>query len=96
MNPASQILELDLQSEQVFEEGISRLCAAEMEEGGDTGPGPDDPTGMEEGGGIEVGPGGPAGVADVWACYLNWSLERLQDKDSFKTVERKVVCSAQV
>ena len=96
MHPASQILELDLQSEQVFEEGISRLCAAEMEEGGDTGAGPGDPTDMEEGGDTGAGPGDPASVADVWSCYLNWSLERLQDKDSFKTVERKVVCSGQV
>lgn len=71
--PASQILELDLRSERVFEEGISHVCAAEVEGGGDTGVGPGDPT-----------------AAAVWACYFNWSLERLQDKDSFKTVERKV------
>ena len=78
---ASQVLELESQSDLVFEEGVASAVAergvasAVAEEGVAS---------------VVAEEGVSKDLAGIWECYYNWSLERWQEETSYKVVRKRV------
>lgn len=83
---ASQVSDLESQSELVFEEGLLSLGPGtrQDDEAGAQRAGQEE--GQEEGQGVGQDPN----LTALWGCYFNWSVERFQDQSNFKTVKKKV------
>ena len=72
---ASQVAELETNSEQIFEEGLAAVrldCSCDGSPGGCGGAGPD------------------ARSAALWGCYLSWALERLEAVGTVRSLRKKV------
>ena len=86
---ASQISNLELQSEQIYSEGLSSLRSEGAGGGGasaDGGVGPDSGDGSPNSGEREAGDD----IATLWECYFKWALERHEQTTAFKSLKKKV------
>ena len=87
---ASQLSDLEHQSEQVYTEGLASLrCGGESAE---------DESSTDEGvkpvsGSGSGGAGPDANMAALWECYFRWAVERYEQPVSYKSIKKKVKCT---